>query len=260
MLALPARAQLTGISRIQALGLDYGPRLPVRFVIEGPLHLAFDNVFLHRTKRLPPVDEVGGKPGGGVHLLLRSARTIDAIKVGDWLLQHGHMTLQSLSSLASGELWRPGADEALWVSPHLDGRSLSLRESETRSIINFAGLPQPEVNAAVDVGEGAHAFGDLVYKSWRTVVEYEGRQHQEDRHQYSSDLDRYALFRDHGHRYVQITGEHLRNPRVAVRRVYGGLVKAGYDGPAPLFGYQWKLLFSSLRVAVGPRDRWANSA
>ena len=53
-LALPANAHLTGISRIQACGLDSGPRLPVRFVIEGELHLAFDNVFLHRTKKLPP--------------------------------------------------------------------------------------------------------------------------------------------------------------------------------------------------------------
>ncbi|MDO9395807.1 MAG: hypothetical protein Q7T71_04625, partial [Herbiconiux sp.] len=31
-LALPDRAHLTGISRLQALGLDFGPRLPVRYV------------------------------------------------------------------------------------------------------------------------------------------------------------------------------------------------------------------------------------
>jgi hypothetical protein len=61
-LALPARAQLTGITRIQQLGLDYGPRLPVRFVIEGDHHLALDQVFLHRTRRLPPTDDVGSRP------------------------------------------------------------------------------------------------------------------------------------------------------------------------------------------------------
>ena len=49
-----SRAHLTGVSRLRACGLDYGPRLPVRFVIEGDLHLAFDNVFLHRTKKLLP--------------------------------------------------------------------------------------------------------------------------------------------------------------------------------------------------------------
>jgi len=53
-LALPERARLTGITRIQQLGLDVGPRRPVRFAIEGELHLTFDEIFLHRTKRLPP--------------------------------------------------------------------------------------------------------------------------------------------------------------------------------------------------------------
>lgn len=53
-LALPDRVHLTGISRIQAAGLDHGPRLPVRFVVEGDHHLAIDGIFLHRTKKLPP--------------------------------------------------------------------------------------------------------------------------------------------------------------------------------------------------------------
>jgi hypothetical protein len=60
-LALPPTAHLTGISRLQAAGLDYGPRLPVRYVVQGELHLAFDNVFLHRTKLLPPLDHVGSR-------------------------------------------------------------------------------------------------------------------------------------------------------------------------------------------------------
>src|SRR5215207_894124 len=32
-LALPADARTTGITRIQQLGLDYGPRFPLRFVV-----------------------------------------------------------------------------------------------------------------------------------------------------------------------------------------------------------------------------------
>ena len=56
-LALPDRAYLTGITLIQELGLDFGPRLPVRFVIEGDHHLDLVGVFLHRTVKLPRVED-----------------------------------------------------------------------------------------------------------------------------------------------------------------------------------------------------------
>jgi hypothetical protein len=57
-LALPVRARLTGITRIQELGLDFGPRFPLHFVIEGDLHIDLDEIFLHRTKKLAPHDEL----------------------------------------------------------------------------------------------------------------------------------------------------------------------------------------------------------
>ena len=59
-LALPECAQLTGLTRIQELGLDFGPLTSIRFVVARDLHLILDGVFLHRTKRLPPTDDVGG--------------------------------------------------------------------------------------------------------------------------------------------------------------------------------------------------------
>src|SRR5687768_9866715 len=61
-LALPATARLTGLTRIRRLGLDFGPSSPVRFVVEGDLHLALEGVFLHRTARLPPADHATVTP------------------------------------------------------------------------------------------------------------------------------------------------------------------------------------------------------
>lgn len=252
-LALPAHARLTGISRIQQLGLDFGPKLPVRFVVEGDLHLAFENVFLHRTKRLAPTDDIGVVPPGAFISYCARARVIDAIKVGDWLLHQGHTTQAEIRNLALSGLWRHGADEAIWVLDHLDARSRSLPESETRSILGFAGLPKPEVNAAVDVREQVEVIGDLVYRPWRTVVEYEGVHHQEDRGQYNADLDRYGLMRAADVQYVQVTKERLQRPRTLVGDVYRTLLAGGYDGPPPAFGVQWELLFASVSVAVGPR-------
>lgn len=259
-LALPDRARLTGISRLQAAGLDYGPRLPVRCVVQGALHLAFDNVFLHRTKLLPPVDAVGVTIEAAFVAYAALARVIDAIKVGEWLLHHDLLDLEVMSKLAVEQLWRPGANEVLWLLDHLDARCRSFKESEVKAILRFAGLPEPEVNVEIEVGPAATVIGDLVYVDYDTQVEYEGIHHQEDRGQYRRDLDRYELLRDHSRRYVQLTHEHLAAPRLAVGKVFRTLLKAGYDGPPPHFGEQWRLLFAPLSVAAGPRDHWRGAA
>jgi hypothetical protein len=253
-LALPDRAQVTGLTRLQLCGLELGPPFPIRFVIQGDHHLAFERVFLHRTKKLPPLDDVGVTVAAAFIAFCARARVIDAIKAGDWLLRHGHMNVDEVRTLALAELWRPGSDEAIWVLPHLDGRSRSLPESELRAIAEFAGLPTPDVNLPLELADDHVIMGDLLYRKWRTVVEYEGAHHQLDRAQYSVDIDRYELMRDHLVRYVQVTKERLRNPRLVVTRIHQQLANAGYAGPPPHFGYQWELLFCRLSVAVGPRS------
>lgn len=252
-MALPRSAQLTGISRIQRLGLDFGPVRPIRFVVEGDLHLALDGVFLHRTVQLPPTDGVGVTPAAAYLAYVAKAQVIDAIKVGDWLLHRGHVTLHELENIALSALWRDGAHEALWLIDHLDGGSRSVKESETRAVLDFAGLPAPEVNLPIGVEEDIVVMGDLVYRSWRVVVEYEGAHHQEDRQQYVADLGRYALMRAGNVRYVQVTHEKLNHARTLVGEVYRTLVEQGYDGPPPTFGERWRLLFASVNTAVGPR-------
>ena len=252
-LALPDHAHLTGITRLQALGLDFGPRAPVRFVVEGDLHLVLDGVFLHRTVRLPPTDEVGVIPAAAFIAYCAKARVIDAIKVGDWLVHGGHLTVEQVELLALSGLWRDGAHEAIWVLPHLSARSRSLKESETRSVLRFAGLPEAEVNAVVDVHEEVEVIADLVYRRWMTIVEYEGIQHQADREQYVADLDRYGLLRGAGLRYVQVTHEKLSHPKILVGEVYRALLAGGYDGPVPRFEEHWRQLFLPISIAVGPR-------
>ena len=134
-LTLPATALLTGISRIQELGLDLGPRYPLHFVVEGDLHLVLDRIFLHRTVELAPNDGAGVTPEAAFLAYCRWARFIDAIKVGDWLLRHGHATVDSIGALALAQPWRDGVRESLLVLDHLDGRSRSLRESEMRALL-----------------------------------------------------------------------------------------------------------------------------
>lgn len=204
-LALPDDAHLTGLTRLQLLGLDLGPRLPVRFVIARDHHLVHEEVFLHRTVRLPPTDDVGVTPAAAYLAYCARARVIDAIKVGDWLLFHGHVTPDLVRDLALAEPWRAGAVEALWVLDHLDARARSLPESETRCLLAFAGLPLPDVNLPIEMGDGVILTPDLWYAAQRVAIEYEGGHHQEDRGQYTSDIDRYASFRRGRITYLQVT-------------------------------------------------------
>lgn len=249
-LALPADAKLTGISRIQELGLDYGPLLPIHFVVASDLHLVLDGVFLHRTKALAPLVDGRMSAEGAFISYCSLARTIDAIKVGNWLLQHDLMTLSLLTDVAGAHLWRAGAYEALFVANFLTNRSRSLKESETAACLTFAGLPTPEFNIELEIKK-RQVIGDLLYASLRLVIEYEGRHHQEDRAQYAKDIDRYKLFRDHDYRYLQVTDEKLSRPRRMVRDVHLEMVEAGYDGPAPVFADTWASLFIRLSRLVG---------
>jgi hypothetical protein len=248
-LAMPARAQLSHITRIQALGLDFGPTKPFRFTVAGDLHLALDDIFLHRTEVLPPLDDVGVTPAAAFIQYCADARLIDAIKVGDWVLRHRHMTVLEVAELARRDHWRPGAHQVRRVLPHLEAGSRSLKESESRALLVFSGLPSPEVNKGVRNARGELLdYGDLVYVLWKLLVEYEGRQHLTDVSQWNSDIDRYRDFRDESWRYVQVTNEKLDTPKKLVAEVYGQLVRGGYDGPAPTFGRLWSSLFETIDV------------
>ncbi|GAA3516552.1 hypothetical protein GCM10022234_09710 [Aeromicrobium panaciterrae] len=247
-LAMPGRAQLSHITRIQALGLDFGPMRPFHFTVAGDLHLDVDQVFLHRTEVLPPCDEVGVSPASAFIQVCASMRMIDAIKVGDWLLHRRHMTVLEVAELIRHQRWRPGAAQARQVLQHLDGGARSIKESEVRALFVFAGLPSPEVNA--DIFESDERLGcvDLLYRAWRLAVEYEGRQHAESSEQFRIDIARYARFREAGVEYVQVTNEMLGQPRALATLIHRKLRERGYDGPHPVFGRRWNDLFGTITV------------
>lgn len=256
-LTLPDRARLTGITLIQRLGLDFGPRFPLHFVIEGDLHIDIDEIFLHRTKKLAPHDDLCVSNAAAYIFYCSYARIIDAIKVGDWLLYWRFMTIEEVRALALSALWRDGAHEAIWILEHLDPRSRSLKESESRAVVVFAGLPRPEVNVELSLDDPAVVLiGDLLFRPWGLLLEYEGEHHQTDRLQYSSDIDRYEALRRNKVPYLQVTHERLANPRKFVVAVHRELIALGYDGPAPEFGDRWRSLFRPIRDVVGSREEW----
>ena len=122
-LALPAHAHTTGITRIQQLGLDFGPRRPLRFVVQGDLHLALDGIFLHRTRALPPTDGVGVAPAARVRGLLR-ARSRPGCDQGGRLAaaSRAHGSRRGPQTWRSPSCGGTGRTRRVWILDHLDAR------------------------------------------------------------------------------------------------------------------------------------------
>ncbi|MDQ2757668.1 MAG: hypothetical protein M3Y71_14090 [Actinomycetota bacterium] len=98
--------------------------------------------------------------------------------------------------------------------PHRSRSALSLvrvgsaspMESRSRLVFIRAGLPEPELNAAVtDDGDEWIATGDFVWRRRRVMAEYQGEYHFADFDQGDRDITRRLLAQDHDWRYVEIT-------------------------------------------------------
>jgi hypothetical protein len=252
-LALPVAARTTGVTRLRQLGLDVGSALPLHFVVEGDHHLVLDGVFLHRTVKIPPCDDVGVTVEAAFVAFCAESRLIDAIGLGSYLLHKSWLDLGLLDQILTEEKWRRGVPETAYVLPYLEGRCRSIPEAELFAYVVFAALPVPEVNRAIELRTGVQVTPDLWFEDYGQAVEYEGSHHQDDRAQYNADIDRYAAYRRHEVPYEQVTKERMRSPRATVRLVHAALVARGYDGPPPDFGEQWESLFQPIADLVRRR-------
>lgn len=112
------------------------------------------------------------------------------------------------------------------VRPRVD----SPNETQLRLILVRNGLPEPVVNGIIVDSAGTQlATGDLVYREYRVLVEYDGEQHRTDQDQYNWDIDRLDRIRDAGWRVVRVNRSHMAgNAVLAVRKVEAALRAAGW--------------------------------
>ncbi|PJJ65455.1 DUF559 domain-containing protein [Compostimonas suwonensis] len=110
--------------------------------------------------------------------------------------------------------------------------SESRPESILRLTLGRAGLPEPEVNAEVHDGSGRFVGrGDLVYRAWKVVVEYDGDQHRTDSRQYDRDQSRVESFFLAGWTLVRVRKTALfRETATTVSRVHRALTARGWRG------------------------------
>jgi hypothetical protein len=120
-----------------------------------------------------------------------------------------------LALTAAAELIRPGSE--------------SPKETEVRLLLVRGGLPEPELNVDVFGRDGRFiGRGDLVYRAYKVLAEYDGSQHADDRGQYYRDVDRLEDFAVDDWHVVRVLKEHMNGDRAhIVTRVRNALLARG---------------------------------
>lgn len=229
-------------SHSTALAL-YGAPLPADRVSQR-LHVA-----AHRPDREPRVAGVVGhrlasgladlREVGGlrVEAPARARRHVASwwdhehlVAAGDFLV--GERGLLTLDDLAAEVARGPGRGQAALEAALSDVRAGAESPAETRLrlVLCAAGLPEPALNLTLRAPDGRFvARLDLAYERSRVAVEYDGRQHAEDRAQFERDADRWHDIRAQGWVLVRILRHHLQGDgQTAVRMVAGALHETGW--------------------------------
>lgn len=108
-------------------------------------------------------------------------------------------------------------------------RTDSPKETELRLAIVDAGLPEPEVNVAIAGRDGAFiGYGDLAYREFKILIEYDGDQHRSDPDQYYFDIDRLERFMRAGWRVIRVNKSHLHRLGPTIYAIYEALARAGW--------------------------------
>ncbi len=231
-MALPMGAALSHLSNLRWRGLAIGPDLPLHFSSNSRTHVERKGIVVHRRQGLLRPDVLRG-----VQLLGPDRTFVDCgtmlsirrmVEVGDWLVANGHTDLLTL--------------RAYVIQSHLDGvlrardaaslvreGSESVRESALRWHLRCADLPEPELNGNIFDEAGTFlARGDIVYRRWKVLVEYDGWHHERDALQRQRDHLRREALEAAGWRVIVITTADMSSPMAIARRVRDALILRGY--------------------------------
>ena len=230
-LALP-RAYPSHVTGLQRLTSDIGPKFPLHFTTPDPIRTRLRGIFVHRADEMPPVDHSAVIPEAcWVGSALQLGRW-DLIAAGDWLLANRHTTLERLHAYVDSAHGVHGVRLARHALTFVRERVESPRETIVRLYIVRAGLPEPECNINIYDGERFLGRGDLVYREFKIIVEYDGRQHLTDIGQWEHDVARHEGFHEAGWIVLRVTNAQLANPNALLQRIHQALVARGYSGPA----------------------------
>ena len=122
---------------------------------------------------------------------------------------------------------RRGAIRLRAARADLKPGSASRRETRLRLRVLRAGFPEPELNTPIEL-DGGRTHGDLVFREYRVLLEYDGEQHRDDDAQFHRDVERLNDLATAGWIVVRV-GRRLPLPR-ALDQLERALRARGWQG------------------------------
>jgi hypothetical protein len=215
-------------------GFATGSLLPLHFSTNMAAHSPVSDIVLHRRQGELNTQTVHGfKTLGPMRTFVDAATQLSdraLLRVGDWMVAQKLVELGMLRAyVADSHL--DGVQRARRVAALIRPGAASPRESDLRWELRRAGLPEPELNAEISDDRGQWlARGDLVYRDYKVVVEYDGWQHERDAAQRQWDHLRREQLEANGWRVIVITTRDMRSPAAVVARVRQALRQRGFRG------------------------------
>ncbi|WP_127792326.1 hypothetical protein [Agromyces sp. LHK192] len=116
----------------------------------------------------------------------------DLVAAGDRLvgLPQPLATFDEIDAALDRYAGRAGMVRLLRARSELRADSYSRQESLLRLALVRAGLPEPEPNGMITLRSGRRTRGDLVFRGYRVLVEYDGEHHRLDLAQWTTDVAR----------------------------------------------------------------------
>lgn len=135
-------------------------------------------------------------------------------------------SLESLNATLTRFAGAPGAAMRRDALELCDDRAESPRESMVRVVLVVAGLPRPLCNVDIFDGSRFVARVDMLYRTARVIIEYDGDYHR-DPAQWSRDQVRRAELESLGYRFISVTARDFDDLDALVSRIRRVLVAQG---------------------------------
>jgi hypothetical protein len=158
--------------------------------------------------------------------------TDDVIAMGDGLVRRKHplATIDDMREAVAAHGGRRGCVRLESALSEMRPRTDSARETKLRLILTRGGYPEPEINDEIFNARGVRiAHGDLVYREYRTIVEYDGSQHADDTVQFGIDIRRLDDLMEEGWRVIRVDKSLMARRSVLFRKVTTALTSAGWQ-------------------------------
>lgn len=246
-LVLPSDAVASHTTALHLHGVRVGRSWPMHFSTNFPAQMFQRGIVLHRRQGWLTPFLVSGVPTVGPDRALVDSAChlgfVELVTAADWLIHAGCTSYDQLFTYAHGRHLH-GVQRTRRALPYVRENVESPKETVLRLMIVFARLPEPVANLQILDRSGRFiARGDLVYETFKVLVEYDGVHHERDPAQRQRDRERREQLEAAGWRVIVVTSQDLKDPRSIPWRVFKALKARGYAGPPPRLNTMWSHWF-----------------